>query len=227
MSFKPHVMLHKKLCDNFPSCPAMSKCKSLAISYKEDPEPNISVDINKCTACGDCITYCGLFRVALSSAQKDEIEDEFNNDPRNHFTLSADRFSTDFVGKANRISSLSEIHEFLAAANDDYVIIEFVDKKTVICPFQAIEVDIVLRELKLYSYRKFSIDNSIDAEVILNKYNLNQLPAILVFLNKKAIGTPIEGEWRIIEENNRHDMEKQLIDELKQRIIIEDKQCLV
>lgn len=223
-----YAILHKRICDNFSECPAKIACEE--ISRKRNSQPAIYMDENNklaidkslCTGCECCLEKCGLFRIVTPYEERD-VQKEFDEDPRIRMDFTVERFGCDVINSEEyQLKDLLEVNEYINGSQGEKInILEFIDESQVMCPFQAIDVDYIMRtNLNLGEYRKFVIkptDEAVFTELI-ETFEINKFPAIILIFKGHILGTPITNEYRIRNENDRTEMKKRLQKDFRDRL---------
>lgn len=230
ITFKPrrYAILHKQICDNYSGCPAKIACEE--VCRKRNSRPAIYMDENNklaidrslCTGCKICLGKCGLFRI-VTRYQEREKQEEFDEDPRNKMDFTVERFGCDVINSENYLlKNLSEVYEYINGSQDEKInILEFVDESNVMCPFQAIEVDYAKKIFPdLGEYKKFIIkpfEEKIFSELI-NTFEIDKFPAIILITKGHILGTPITNEYRLSNESDRTKMQIRLQKDFEERL---------
>lgn len=207
-----YAILHKQICDNFPGCPAMIACQDNSRIHGRQPaiymkDGEINIKREDCTGCTLCLEKCGLFRIVPGLYAELKYQEEFDNDPRNKMDFSTERFGCDIINKqAYLLNDLHEVNDYILNTSNKVNILEFVDEAHVMCPFQAIEVDYILKQFPyIGEYKKFVI-TSTDLntfEEIERNYQISQFPAVLFLHNGIISAEPILTEFRVSKEDER------------------------
>lgn len=216
---EPYAILNEKLCDNYKGCRAMQNCANdrgaIFLSGSEHSSSRkMSIDRKKCKGCGQCINYCGLFRIVEDLYQEDRAREEFAQDPRtNEFCQETERFGCDVFDKQKYfLRTIDAVDTYIAASpSDQFDILEFVDENNLFCPFQGISVGSILLAYpeRLLEYRKYIVKPNY-ADKIFHKYTLDDLPAILLLCGGCIVGR-IYGQYRV----NKPNEEQIQLDALK------------
>lgn len=216
-----YAILHERLCDNYELCPSLLACKEQAGSNVEaaiylDVEGHIKVDKERCIGCECCLNRCGLFRIVGGIYEETVVLEEFAKDPRAAlFDRTVERFGCDIIDKtAYLLKDIGEIDKYLRDTNSDRAnLLEFVDVKHAICPYQAIEVEPVIKSVpNLQWYKKLVIDPD-DAETIRavrDIYSVEEFPAVAVLYRQSMIGI-IGTNYRPKDESQRLIQQKELV----------------
>ena len=182
------VLVNFKICDNAKECGGVAVCPTGALSWDEDKE-TIVIDNDKCISCGLCEKECpiGAIRVAKDEKEYNKIKDEIDKDDRTTKDLFVDRYGA---------VPLSEFFMIEAKDIDDKInntnitLIECYNDDSIQCLLKSIPV----RELSI-DLPKDTLFYKVDSDdEICNKYNLKELPALLIFKKGKLFGK-IEGYY--------------------------------
>lgn len=223
-----YAILHKQICDNYSQCPAKIACEE--VSRKKNCRPAIYMDENNklaidrslCSGCENCLEKCGLFRI-VTPYQEREIQEEFDKDPRNEMDFTVERFGSDVINsEVYLLKDLSEVNEYINESQGEKInILEFVDESQAMCPFQAIDVNNVMEEFSdLGAYRKFMIkptDEKVFTE-LMDTFEINKFPAIILIFKGHILGTPITNEYRLRKESDRTEMQSRLQKDFGERL---------
>lgn len=226
---KPYAILHERLCDNFSECPAKIACKNKSQDEKRQPaiymnENNkISVNRTYCIGCGTCVEHCALFRIVSSPYMEREIREEFERDPRTGMDFTVERFGCDAINSEEYLlKTMSDVDRYIAESCGTKInILEFVDASHVMCPFQAVDVEFITRQMEqLGEYRKFVADDRTPGifTEINHRFLIREFPAILLLSGGEVVDNPITKEFRVRREEDRIDLQLELQQEFLCRL---------
>lgn len=185
------VLINFKICDNDKACSGMSICPKKVFTW--DSEKNtLVIDNNKCISCGLCEKACmvSAIKVAKNEIEYKKIKEEIENDKRTINDLLIDRYGSKPLDEA-MIGKEIEIESKIKANRP--MIIELFNEESIQCLLHSIPVkkiaDYYNKETR---YRKVETKTNL----LIDKYKIKQLPALLFFYNEKFVGK-IEGYYSI------------------------------
>ena len=186
------VLVNFKICDNAKECGGIAVCPTGAITYNDEKE-SIIIDNDKCISCGRCEIECpiGAITVARNAEEYKKIKEEIDNDNRTTKDLFVDRYGA------------TPLSEFFMIEPDDIenkvnkkgvTLIELYNDDSIQCLLKSIAIKDLTRDLPKDTlfYKAEATDN------ILEKYNVNELPSLLVFKKGKILGN-IDGYYTVDE----------------------------
>lgn len=176
------VLINFKICDNAKECGGIEVCPTGALSYDDEKE-SIFIDNDKCISCGRCESECpiGAIMVARSDDEYDKLKKEIDEDKRTTKDLFVDRYgatplSEFFMIKANEIKN--------KVNNENITLIELYNDDSIQCLLKSISIKDLTKHLP-----KDTLFYKVDSnEEICNKYNVKELPSLLVFKKGKLLG---------------------------------------
>lgn len=183
------VLINFKICDNAKECGGIEVCPTGALSFDEEKQ-TISIDNNKCISCGLCEKECpiGAIRVAKDTEEYNKIKKEIDEDPRTIKDLFVDRYGAEAISEFFKIE-LNDIENKIK--NDNITLIEIYNPDTAECLLKSIPIKVLTKELpKDTSFYKVESNENI------NKYNIKELPSLLIFENGILLGN-IDGYYSI------------------------------
>lgn len=223
-----YAILHKQICDNYLECPAKIACEeesrkrnSLPAIYM-DENNKLAINKNLCTGCERCLEKCGLFRI-VTPYQEREVQREFDEDPRNEMDFTVERFGCDIINREEYLlRDLQEVNDYINRTQGEKInILEFVDESQAMCPFQAIDVNYVMKIFSaLGEYKKFMIkptEEKIFAK-IMDMFIIDKFPAIIFIYDRRILGTPITNEYRLKSERDRIKIQIKLRKDFEERL---------
>lgn len=199
------VLINFKICDNDKACSGMSVCPRNVFSWNQETE-NLEINNDLCINCGLCEKACMVYaiKVAKNEEEYKKISKEIENDPRSTNDLLIDRYGAKPIDLA-MICEETKINEKIKAKKA--MIIEVYNEDSIMCLLKSIPVKEIADKFNLETrYRKVEAKT----KLLLNKYNIKELPALLFFKNGKFLNK-IEG---YIEENNEKELYEK-IDKMK------------
>lgn len=183
------VLVNFKICDNAKECGGIAVCPTRALSWNEEKE-SIEIDNDKCISCGLCEKECPIsaIMVARNDEEYKKIKKEIDDDPRTTKDLFVDRYGAVAISDFFKIE-LDDIKE--KAEKDFITLIEVYNPDTAKCLLKSIPIKDLTKNLpKDTLYYKTESDENID------KYEIKELPSLLVFKSGKLLGH-IDGYYTI------------------------------
>lgn len=189
------VLINFKICDNAPECGGISVCPTGALTF-DNSNNTIVIDNDKCISCGACEKECpiGAIRVSKTDDEFNKIQKEINDDTRTIKDLFVDRYGaiplSDFF-----IIDHAEIESKIQ--NDNITLIELYTDESIQCLLKSIPIKDLTKNMP-----KDTLFYKANAtEQVLEKYNIKELPALLVF-NKSNLSGHIDGYYTIDEKDS-------------------------
>lgn len=176
------VVVNFKICDNAKECGGVAVCPTGAYTYDEEKE-TIVIDNDKCISCGLCERECpiGAIMVAKTKEDYEKIKEEVDNDPRTTKDLFVDRYGAAPLSEFFMIEE-TDIEE--KTKSQGLTLIECYNDDSIQCLLKSIPI----KELT-NSFPKDTLFYKVDVtEETMNKYSIEELPALLVFKNKELLG---------------------------------------
>lgn len=207
------VIINFKVCDNAKVCNALNVCPTGAFHWN-DEKRTLEVDKEKCINCELCATsedscQVGAIRFAKTDEEYEAIKKEIEEDTRTVADLMVDRYGSQPI---NVVFTCTENELDTVLTSTKTCFIEVLDADLEECLIKSIPIkEIMNNTTSNCLYRKIEIES----DAITEKYNIKELPAFLVFKDKKLLGK-IEGYYSIENKN-------QLIDKINEIIKLEDK----
>lgn len=198
------VLINFKICDNAKECGGIAVCPTGALSY-DDEKKQIVIDNDKCVACGSCTKECPVqaIKVAKDEEEYKKLEKEINDDRRTIKDLFVDRYGamplSDFF-----IIDPKDIEE--KSKTSDIVLIEAYNDDSIECLLKSIPIKELTEDLPDSTlFYKVEVDDE-----ILAKYDIKELPSLLVF--KKGLLTGhIDGYYSYEEKEKLSESIKEIV----------------
>jgi Fe-S-cluster-containing dehydrogenase component len=184
------VLINFKICDNAKECGGIAVCPTGALSYDDEKE-SIVIDNDKCISCGRCESECpiGAIMVARTDEEYDKLKEEIDNDTRTTKDLFVDRYGATPLSEFFMIES-DDIEN--KVNNDGITFIELYNDDSIQCLLKSIAIKDLTKDLPKDTlfYKAEANDD------VLNKYNVNELPSLLVFKQGNFLGS-IDGYYEV------------------------------
>ena len=184
------VLVNFKICDNAKECGGIAVCPTGALSYDDEKE-SIIIDNDKCISCGICENECpiGAIMVARTDEEYDKLKEEIDSDTRTTKDLFVDRYGATPLSEFFMIES-DDIEN--KVNNDGITLIELYNDDSIQCLLKSIAIKDLTKDLP-----KDTLFYKLEAnDDILNKYNVNELPSLLVFKKGNFLGN-IDGYYEV------------------------------
>lgn len=176
------VLVNFKICDNAKECGGIAVCPTGALSY-DDEKQTIVIDNDKCISCGRCESECpiGAIMVARTDDEYDKLKKEIDEDKRTTKDLFVDRYGATPLSEFFMIES-DDIEN--KANNDRVTLIELYNDDSIQCLLKSIAIKDLTKDLpKDTLFYKAEANGE-----IIEKFRINELPALLVFEKGKLKG---------------------------------------
>lgn len=183
------VLVNFKICDNAKECGGIEVCPTGALSWDEENE-TIKIDNEKCISCGSCEQNCpiGAIRVAYDDEEYKKISKEIEEDPRTTKDLFVDRYGAAPLSEFFMI----EEKDLNKKIGDGITLVECYEDDSIQCLLKSIPIkDITSNMPKDTMFYKVEAN-----EELKKKYNINELPTLLLFKNGNLLGK-IEGYYQV------------------------------
>ena len=183
------VLVNFKICDNAKECGGIEVCPTGALSWDEENE-TIKIDNEKCISCGSCEQNCpiGAIRVAYDDEEYKKISKEIEEDPRTTKDLFVDRYGAAPLSEFFMI----EEKDLNKKIGDGITLVECYEDDSIQCLLKSIPIkDITSNMPKDTMFYKVEANDELK-----EKYNINELPTLLLFKNGNLLGK-IEGYYQV------------------------------
>lgn len=183
------VLINFKICDNAKECGGIEVCPTGALSWDEENE-TIKIDNEKCISCGSCEQNCpiGAIRVAYDDEEYKKLSKEIEEDPRTTKDLFVDRYGAAPLSEFFMI----EEKDLNKKIGNGITLVECYEDDSIQCLLKSIPIkDITSNMPKDTMFYKVEAN-----EELKKKYNINELPTLLLFKNGNLLGK-IEGYYQV------------------------------
>ena len=186
------VMINHKICDMAPVCGGISVCPTGAL-YWDEESGRITHDESKCIGCGACTKECPVaqaIRLARTEVEAEQIQAEYDADPRRAEDLFIDRYGGDIVLTK---TTESENAIALAAQTSGLAIMELNNDDLIRCLLMSIP----MKELFAgHQWKHIKVMNP--SEELLKELGISEITALVFFQDGKQIGK-VEGYFENVE----------------------------
>lgn len=185
------VLVNFKICDNAKECSGIAVCPTGALSWNEK-KGTIEVDNDKCISCGLCENECpiGAIMVAKTKEEYDKIKKEIDEDTRTTKDLFVDRFGAVAISDFFKID-VNNIKE--KSEKDCITLIEVYNPEVAECLLKSIPIKELTKSLP-----KDTLFYKVENDKIIDEYQIEELPSLLVFKAGKLLGH-VDGYYNIDE----------------------------
>ena len=196
------ILINTKICDNAKECDGADACPTDAL-YWDETYKKLKIDDSKCTNCGLCVKAClvGAIKLATNEEEYKKIQKEIEEDPRIVSDLFIDRYGAELKQSAFFIEKGIDL-EILQA--DRLAVLELFNDDSIQCLAYSIPIRELFKGFTEMKYRKTSNPK------IEKRYNVKQLPALLLFKNGKLLGK-IEGYYDFKQKKELQEKIKEII----------------
>ena len=186
------ILINFKICDNAKECDCISACPMKAFSW-DAKKKTIKVNEKKCISCGKCVKACTVSAVHLAKteAEKKQIQDQINKDPRKLSDLFVDKYGASVLDMSTLITS-EKVFNAKIADTKKLVVCEFFDATATQCFLRSIPIKNLFKHKDLLYYKV----NVAKISTLPAKYKITKIPSLLFFKNGVLIGK-IQGYYDI------------------------------
>ncbi len=183
------VLINFKICDNAKECGGIAVCPTGALSWNEEKD-TIEIDNERCISCGMCEKECpiGAIKVAPTEEEYKKLKQEIDEDKRTTKDLFVDRYGAALISEFFSIS-LEEIESKTDRLG--ITLIEIYNPDLAECLLKSIPIKQITKNLP-----EDTLYYKVEAEKLDSKYEIQELPALLIFKDGKLIGK-IEGYYSV------------------------------
>jgi len=184
------VLVNFKICDNDKACSGMSACPNGVFSWDEN-DNTLLIDNSKCTSCGACEKACmvSAIKVAKTKEEYEKIKKEIEEDSRTINDLLVDRYGAKPIDIAMQGKEI-EIETKLSLAKRPFMV-ELYNEDSIMCLLKSIPMKEIANKYNMETrYRKIEVEDN----KILDKYDIKELPSLLLFKEGKLLGK-VEGYY--------------------------------
>ena len=181
------VIINFKVCDNAEACNGIKVCPVGAFQWNAEKK-TLEIDEDKCINCGKCATSTESCEVGAIRFAKDEeglqkIKKEIEEDKRTIKDLMVDRYGAQPINMPFYCKE-DELQKVISTKRT--VLIEVFNEDSEECLIKSIPVKEIFDNLKddNLAYRKLEVET----DGFMKKYDIEELPSILIFKSGKVIG---------------------------------------
>lgn len=200
------VLVNFKICDNVKECGGIAVCPTGALSFDNDRN-TILIDNGKCISCGLCEKECPIGAIQVAKTQEEylKLKKEINEDLRTTKDLFVDRYGAIPLSEFFVLDSKDIKNKII---NDNITLIEFYNDDSIKCLLKSIPIKDITKNMPQDTlFYKVEVSDE-----ICKKYNIKELPSLLIFKNKKKLGI-IEGYY---DNNTKKELLKEIVQIMKE-----------
>lgn len=178
------AFINFKICDNAPECSGIEVCPSNAF-YWDEEENKVKVNNSKCICCRACEEACpaGAIRVAINKEEEQQIKEDYENDPRSIQDLFVERYGASPIDD-NTSLTISNAEKIIAESSS-LIAIEVINSEDTPCLINSVPIAEAFDTSEINYFKVFDDDE--DFPEFSRKYQISELPALLLFGRKQLI----------------------------------------
>ncbi|MEE0865920.1 MAG: 4Fe-4S dicluster domain-containing protein [Clostridia bacterium] len=175
------VLINFKICDNAKECGGIEVCPTEALSWDEENE-TIKIDNEKCISCGTCERNCPIGAISVTHTEEEysKKKQEIEEDPRTTKDLFVDRYGaaplSDFF--------MIEEDELDKKTGNGITLVECYEDDSIQCLLKSIPIKEITSDMPKDTMF-YKIKTGAETK---GKYDITELPTLLIFKNKKYLG---------------------------------------
>lgn len=181
------VIINFKVCDNAEACDAIKVCPVGAFNWNEEKK-TLEIDKEKCIDCGKCATSeesckVGAIKFAKNEEELEKIKKEIEEDERTIKDLMVDRYGAQPINMPFYCKE-EELEKVISTKRT--VLVEVFNEDSEECLIKSVPIKEIFNSLDVpdLTYRKVEVET----DEFMKKYDIKELPSILVFKSEQLIG---------------------------------------